>query len=106
MFLFINYEDLGKSTIPSTENMTRFQITHVKKDSNGVITHVKVGSTSFSVESIVKWIQNDGEYVYTIKYGKEATVYVRKHWKTNRQFLTTEPDGLVENNLDFLPTFY
>ena len=86
--------------------MTRFQITHVKKDSNGVITHVKVGSMPFSVESVVKWIQNDGDYVYTTKYGKEAAVYAKKHWKTSRWFLTTEPDSLVENNLDFLPTFY
>ena len=85
--------------------MTKFQITHVKKDYLDRITHVKIGSSEFSVETVSKWIEKDGDYVYTVKYGKVATVYVRIHWKTNRVFLTTEPDGLVENNLDFLPSF-
>ena len=85
--------------------MTRFQITHVRKDYLDRITHVQIGSTTFSVETVAKWIDKDFEYVYTIKYGHEATVYPRNHWKTNRIFLTTEPDGLLENNLDFLPIF-
>ena len=85
--------------------MTRFQITHVRKDYLDRITHVQIGSISFSVETVAKWIDKDFEDVFTMKYGKEATVYTRIHWKTNRLFLTTEPDGLVENNLDFLPTF-
>ena len=85
--------------------MTQFKITHVRKDYLDRITHVKIGSTSFSVETVAKWIDKDHDYVYTIKYGKVAKVYPRIHWKTDRIFLTTEPDGLVENNLDFLPTF-
>ena len=60
----------------------------------------------FEYSGHIKLTKPDYEYVYTMKYGKEAIVYARKHWKTNRWFLTTEPDGLVENNLDFLPTFY
>jgi len=85
--------------------MGKFQITYVKKDFRDVITHVKIESTSFAVETVAKWIDKDGDYVYTMKYGKVATVYARRHWKTHRWFLTTEPDGLLENNLDFLPTF-
>ena len=85
--------------------MTRFQITHVRKDYLDRITDVQIGSISFSVETVAKWIDKDFEDVFTMKYGKEAIVYTRIHWKTNRLFLTTEPDGLVENNLDFLPIF-
>lgn len=84
--------------------MVSYKITHVRKDYADRITHVKIGNFSFSVETVAGWINNH-EYVYTIKYGKIATVYARRHWKTNRIFLTTEPDGLLENNLDFLPTF-
>jgi len=85
--------------------MTRFEITHVRKDYLDRITHVQIGSISFSVETIAKWIDKDYEYVYTIKYGKEAQVYARIRRDTNRIFLTTEADGLLENNLDFLPRF-
>lgn len=85
--------------------MTRYQITHVRKDNLDRITHVQIGNRSFSVEAVVRWIDKDFEDVFTMKYGKEATVYSRRHWKTNRIFLTTEPDGLLENNLDFLPNF-
>ena len=85
--------------------MATFQITHVRKDSNDVITDVKIGNSSFAVETVARWIDKEGDSVFTMKYGKVATVYARRHWKTQRWFLTTEPDGLLENNLDFLQIF-
>ncbi len=85
--------------------MTDFQITHVRKNSNDVITDVKIGSSRFAVRTVVGWLLDKTDTVFTMKNGYRATVYPRKHWSTHRWFLTTIPDGSVENNLDFLPTF-
>ncbi len=85
--------------------MGRFKITHVRKDRNDVITQVKIGTSTFDVETVVKWIDKEGDYVFTMKRGHVATVYARLHPRTKRWFLTTIPDGILENNLDFLPTF-
>lgn len=85
--------------------MARFQITHVRKDSNDVITFVKIGSSTFAVETVARWIDKEGDDVFTMKNGHVAPVYARLHSTTKRWFLTTRPDGVLENNLDFLPTF-
>ena len=77
----------------------------MRKDYLDRITEVQIGSMSFSVETIARWIDKDHEYVYTIKYGQEAKVHARIRRDTNRIFLTTEPDSTLENNLDFLPSF-
>lgn len=85
--------------------MTRFQITGVRKDNLDRITQVQIEGSSFSVETVAEVIDSNRDYIYTMKYGKEATVYPKTHPNTNRIFLTTEPDGSLENNLDFLPRF-
>ncbi len=86
--------------------VTDFRISCVKKDSNGVIYQVGiVDSGIYPIMTVVNHIhQNPQDLVYTIKYGNTAKVYVRQHHTSKRFFLTTDPDDIRENNLDFLPT--
>jgi hypothetical protein len=39
---------------------------------------------------------------YWVNNGKRVQVLVQQHPKSKRQYLTTEPDGLRQNNLMFL----
>lgn len=85
--------------------MTDFQISCVKKDSNGVIYQVGIVDRGvYPIMSVVNLIhENPQDMVYTVKYGKPAKVFVRQHHLSKRFFLTTDPDDIRENNLDFLP---
>jgi hypothetical protein len=51
---------------------------------------------------IWNWINDNTHTYHTNEGGNRAEVYHRIHPKTERKFLTTEPDGKNENNLDFL----
>jgi len=75
----------------------------IRHDSNKVITHVGVEGEIFTVLQVWNWINENIHTYYTEEGGNRAKVYHRVHPKTGRKFLTTEPDGLNENNLDFLP---
>ncbi len=79
------------------------EITHVRKDTTNRISHVKIVQRIFPVGTVASWIRTKQHYVYTKKLGTVATVYARVHPTTKRTFLTTEPDGIYENNLEFLP---
>ena len=82
--------------------MQEYQISCVTQ-TLGVITHVGINGTSYSVQDVVNWIVNRTHAFYTYKNGYKATVYAKQsilgHW-----FLTTEPDSTRQNNLDFLPS--
>jgi hypothetical protein len=79
-----------------------YRIMCILHDNDKVITHVGTGNEIHTVEKVWNWI-NDGIHTYyTEEDGNRANVYHRVHPKTGRRFLTTEPDGVDENNLDFL----
>lgn len=85
--------------------MTEFQINCVRKDDRGVIWEVGINGKIFTVKSIVDYIhQNRNDRFYTMKYGQSVWVYPKQHPTSFRWFLTTQPDSIYENNLDFLPT--
>jgi len=54
------------------------------------------------VQQIVDWI-NGGKHTFYTFVDKRADVYAKKHPTSGRWFLTTKPDSIDENNLDFLP---
>ena len=83
--------------------MTEYQITCVVQDSNGIITSVGINGQTYTVITVVNWILNRTHTFFTMKNGYRAQVYAKQHPTTKRWFLTTEPDGTRENNLDFLP---
>jgi hypothetical protein len=72
----------------------------------GVIQDVGVNSMGItSIVTVVNHIhQNPNDYFFPLKDGIEAKAYSRHHHVSKRWFLTTEPDGMHENKLDFLPS--
>jgi len=81
--------------------MSGFQITCVIKDSKDNIIQVGVNGKQYTIQEILNFMNNK-ETFFTMKGGYRATVYCKRSSLGNL-FLTTEPDGTTENNLDFLP---
>ena len=81
--------------------MTDLQITCIQ-ESEGRITHVGVQSNGIqTITTVIAWI-NSGHTFFTNENGIRAEVYKKQHPKSKRWFLTTDPDSIEENNLDFL----
>ncbi|TVP41908.1 DUF3892 domain-containing protein [Candidatus Nitrosocosmicus arcticus] len=85
--------------------MTDFQITCVRKDDRGVILEVGIANSGiYQIVNVVNHIhQHPQDVFYTIRNNNPAKVYAKQHHVSKRWFLTTEPDSMYENNLDFLP---
>jgi hypothetical protein len=77
----------------------------VKKDWQGVITHVGIGGRAYEVIHVVQELLEKRYPVHTIENNQRARVYPRLSVNGN-WFLTTTPDSITENNLDFLPTCF
>jgi hypothetical protein len=85
--------------------MTKLEITCVRyDDTSNVITHVGVGAAGkeYRVIDIVQAMLN-GDTFHTFRGGQWAKVYRNQHNFSGRWFLTTNPDDMNENDLDFLP---
>ena len=83
--------------------MANLQITCIQ-ESEGRITHVEVQDNGIqSISKVIAWIDR-GHTFYTLEDNKKASVYKKQHPESKRWFLTTNPDDMNENNLDFLPT--
>jgi len=98
-----NYDQmhyLGTGTV--WYSMQEFQITCVRQNSLGNITHVGIGGTSYAVQTAVDWLRTNKYELFTYKNGYKAYVFPKPSSLGN-WFLTTEPDSTLENNLDFLP---
>lgn len=81
--------------------MSDLQIT-CKQKNDDRITHVGVQSNGIQpISTVITWI-NNGHTFYTKENNIRADVYVKQHPLSKRWFLTTEPDSVEENNLDFL----
>ena len=73
------------------------------QESEGRITHVEVQDNGIqSISKVIAWIDR-GNAFYTLENNKRAVVYKKQHPESKRWFLTTNPDDMNENNLDFLP---
>lgn len=83
--------------------MAEFQITCVVRDSHARITHVGIGNEIYEVSTVVNWIRTRQHSFHTFRNGYWAAVYARFHYVHARWFLTTHPDGILEDNLGFLP---
>ena len=83
--------------------MTEYRIRCVTQDSNGVITHVGIKGTSYTVSKVAKWINDGTHSFHTFVNGHKAVVHTRVSSSRN-WFLTTTPDGIGANNLDNLPS--
>ena len=82
--------------------MADLQITCIQ-ESEGRITHVKVQDNGIqSISKVIAWIDR-GHTFYTLEDNKRAVVHKKQHPESKRWFLTTNPDDMNENNLDFLP---
>ena len=83
--------------------MADLQITCIQEN-EGRITHVGVQFNGIqSISKVIAWIDR-GNTFYTLENNKRAVVYKKQHSESKRWFLTTNPDDINENNLDFLPT--
>ena len=82
--------------------MADLQIT-CKQESEGRITHVEVQDNGIQpISKVIAWIDR-GHTFYTLENNQRAEVYKKQHPESKRWFLTTNPDDINENNLDFLP---
>lgn len=82
--------------------MDAFKISCVTKNYNDVITHVGIDGKKYAVIDVVQWLLDKKYTIFTMKYGKVVLVYPRQNYQSKRWFLTTIPDGVLENNLGFL----
>ncbi len=90
----------------SGERMGVYEIDCIIHDQQQRIIQVRLRGFPdlYTVESICGFITRHEHNFFTIRGGARADVYARQHPHTRRWFLTTEPDGIQENNLDFLPS--
>ena len=83
--------------------MADLQITCIQ-ESEGRITHVEVQFNGIqSISKVIAWIDR-GHTFYALENYQRAIVHKKQHTDSKRWFLTTNPDDMNENNLDFLPT--
>ena len=83
--------------------MVDLQITCIR-ESGGRITHVGVQSNGIPpISKVIAWIDR-GNAFYTLENYERVIVHKKQHPESKRWFLTTNPDDINENNLDFLPT--
>ena len=85
--------------------MADLQITCIQESEVG-ITHVEVQDNGIqSISKVIAWIDR-GHTFYALENYQRAIVHKKQHPESKRWFLTTNPDDMNENNLDFLPTCY
>ena len=74
-------------------------------DESGMITHVGLdnGSDLYTISQIVRWMQDGTHHFYTFRANNRVEVFAKRHPISSRWFLTTDPAGVLEKNLDFLP---
>ncbi|MGV8162428.1 MAG: DUF3892 domain-containing protein [Candidatus Nanoarchaeia archaeon] len=81
-----------------------YQITCIKQDKEGVITHAGITGKLFTVQQVVEWINAKAYDFFTEVNGKKAKVYAHRRTDTGHWYLISSPDGVTYNNLDYLKT--
>ena len=83
--------------------MDTFQITCKIHDNQERVVEVGINSKRYPITTIWNWIDSGTNAFFTMDTrGNKATVKARTS-STGRKYLTTNPDGITENNLDELP---
>ena len=81
--------------------MSDFQVTHTRKNSNDVITHIGVKGRWETSEAVAIRDIETGTNTYFVNVPQRANVYVAPG--TYRKYLKTTADTTTKNNLDSLP---
>jgi len=80
-----------------------YQIVCVVKSQQGAITDVGLNDGHiYSIYTIINWMREQHTF-FTYRDNHKASVHARQNSLTGSVFLTTSPDSVWENNLDFLP---
>jgi hypothetical protein len=84
-------------------DMGRFRIVCVNKNSEGDIIRVGIeGLDVYGVDAVINDIRLEKNQFYTTARGYPADVLIKPK-RYGGYFLTTSPDGIQPNNLDYLP---
>lgn len=81
--------------------MSDCQVTHTRKNSNDVITHIGVKGRWEQAEAVAIRDIESGTNTYFVNVPQRADVYVAQG--TYRKYLKTTADTTTKNNLDSLP---
>jgi len=81
--------------------MDEYRIKCRNRDTQERLISVGIGSKTFTVEQVWEWIENKTYGFYTFENNHKAIVRTGVS-KTGRKYITTNPDGVTENNLDEL----
>ena len=81
--------------------MEEYEITCVKQDFFGNISHVDVNGLCLHSETIIHWLLNERYKFYTFKGEKKVYIHPKKNMWYN-WFLTTNPHSEKANDLEFL----
>ena len=81
--------------------MTEYRIHCRVTDSHGIIQSVGIGDDKFSVEQVWQWIDEDKHNFFTLENNVRAKVRQGTS-PVGNHYITTDPDGVTENNLDEL----
>ena len=81
--------------------MEEYEITCVKQNFFGNITHVEVNGQQLHSETIIHWLRTKRYNFYTFKNDQKVYVFPKKGWMSG-WFLTTDPYNGQANDLEFL----
>jgi hypothetical protein len=81
--------------------MGRYRIHCKIHDSQERVTRVGIGDKTFTKDEVWDWFDRKEHSFYTYERAHEAEV--RGAIRDGRKYLTTNPDGVTDNNLDELP---
>lgn len=81
--------------------MPEFRITCIRRE-HGRIAYVGIDGDLYPIFTIIDRILNTDDEFYTFEDGHRAGVIIKRYYWGD-QCLSTIPDGIIEDNLGFLP---
>ena len=87
--------------------MDEFEITCIVKDRDGTVSHCGVKGYGVQNVAIIEKLIKEETFVpfSFLREGIERGMYMQELPKMEQSFLTTDPNGLDINTLNFLPLF-
>jgi len=73
-------------------------------DKKGILSQVDIYGRRYSIRKIYDMVESGGYHFYTFVMGKRADVHIGIS-PLGKVFITTNPDGITENNLDELDLY-
>ncbi len=84
--------------------MTKYYITHTRKDDEGDIIKVKTTHSEFTTGKVIEIIEGERDSFFVEDGTDEIPVNVIQG--ENKKYIRTVKDGKETNNLDNLPDFW